>query len=1176
MLTVSLRLYESQWTSPESDSEEEHFEAELNPFHDVELCTLQPPLTEDGITAQQNVMEVPHRLVQVGTIGRRGNKGERKVAYEFPSNALRWSELSRSSLGSTGELRNEQLCSLHAWRTIEKYYNKQIPSLSACVASNEKDSLTPPSTHIDPTLQKSLTITKKMNVVSPFLCFYDMAKSSGLSVELRQCIVVTAMTTLRWVLREVLLYSSVARASFDHVEEDCDKKSASVFSSFSIPEVTAGISRFLQRGREHNASSSPRVVPPAPCTERTFSRCDDRVSEDLKEEVATEKGNSEDFFTNKANTCAICPSLFYQWCLQRAYRILCDCQVTCRLNPSTVRSCKVEDSFTESALLTSSCPVPAEVVHRKEMTDLFEANNGVPVVEVTRVRWTTSLVRALADIYSYLCYRTFQGDSCTTVSLYAVIDSRRQTAFSVKKGSSKLFSLQGGLQDESGKATKECRCSHDIFHLSSSSTFCSTLLRLEIMTAFSSTGMRPSLYVSPAVPKNVFARPPYWRCHGARLVEVLLNHFVRPSERARDDGYDVFQEAIAAQKEGRWKAAATLLQDAKKYFEECLSLTQEGLQWPLRCPTILGRKSSEGLPTFPLEEIYEEDEEEVEDVRSPGNDTENPFFCETRCHAEQVLETSRERAAVRQRLDIATELLWDVYFFPLVGRGVRQEGHSNASLVCSSATGVAIRDCIERFWKKVDVPFEISGAASPSMWNALLHTSLEDEEQKRSGSACCLREVQEKRLWGKPVIRGAIEGSLPACPSSFASVQHDRVRHHLAVQPAVAAMAWRETFFSSSTTSGTLTKDVVQRTAGEEAPEKDERITAPSTTTSTGITTTLPRVHERDGRSALHEKCRTTAALLWSALLPSPTALQWLLYTLFRLLVVGVANTAQTVLLLHRFSSSSQCKPSNSTAFPSGEQISHWASTSAEACEKAVGLVRDHLLAAHRPCASDLNSLLHCVKLALNNLHEKGAGENTERKESGNTDPANNEDNDKQVPLLRLRESSVQESVPSADGLCEWLDSLPLPPAFLSGEDCSNNTCSTSATPSTSVSSSSSAELLWCFQMHVKLLLRARQLWSIAANREREKTVRTTLQDVYASRWSKVRSAFEKDQSYGKEDVEGGVQSNEDNVQNSLCSKGLLESSCSSLIVPFADWLVCRLSVSDWEDLEKNCRANLP
>lgn len=1170
MLSVSLRFYESQWSAPDSDCEEGHFEAELEPLHNVELCTLQPPLTEEGVTAQHNVMEVPHRLLQVGTIGRRGNRRKKMVPCEFPSNALRWSELSHPSLRSKGELRDEQLHSLHAWREMEEYHNKQVPLFSACEASDKNGCLAPPSAHIDPAFQKSLAIAQKMSPVAPFLCFYDLAKDSGLSIELRQCIVVTAMTALRWVLREVLLYSSVVRASSDRGEEDRENESASTFSSFSLQEVAAGISRFLQSSKKYNAGSSSLSLSPPPCGEHASSRYCNEVKEDLKMEVTTENSHSAYFFMSEGNACGTCPSLFYKWCLQKAYGILCDCQVRCCFNPSTARSCKVGDYFTESTLFTSSDPVSAEVVHRKKTAELFKEKNSVPVVEVTRVRWTTSLVRALTDIYSYLCSCTFHGHSCTAVSLFAVIDSCRKMDFSAKKDPSTLFLSERNLRNASGEDTKEYRCPYDISHLPSSFTFCGALLRLEITTAFSLTEMRPSPCVASTLPNFFFVRSPYWRRHVSSLVEVLLNRFVRPSERARDDGYDVFQEAMTAQKKGRWKEAVILLQEAKKYFEECLSLAQEGLQWPLRCPTILGSTPAERLPSFPREENSEEEEEDS--VNPQGNDTENSSG-ERRCLAQHVLETSRERAALRQRLDIATEILWDVYFFPLVDRNVCQEGRLNSSLVCSSATGVAVRDTIERFWQKVDVPFVISGAASPSIWSTFLHTSLEGEEQKKIKSDCCLLEEQEKKLRPKAVIGDEV-GSLPASPSSFAAVQHDRVQHHQAVQPAVAAMAWRETFFSSSSSSR-IGKEEVQNTTGAAAREKDGLITAPCPTTSTGNTTTFPRVHKKDGMSALHEEYHTPAALLWSALLPSPTALQWLLYTLFRLLVVGVANTAQGVLLLHRLSSTSQGTLSDSTAFPSGEQISHWASASAEACEKAVGLVRNHLLAAHRPCASDLYSLLHCVKLALSNFHEKEASKKTERKEGGDPEPVNNEESDKQAPLLHLRESSSQELVPSTDGWCEWLDSLPLPPAFLNGESIINNASSTRTTPLPSASSSSSAELLWCFQMHVKLLLRAHQLWRIAEDREREKAVKTALHDVYASRWSKVRAAFEKDESCRKENV-GGTHCSEVNEKNNVCHKGLLEPSCSSLNLPFADWLVGRLSVSDWEDLDKNRCAYLP
>lgn len=1194
MLSVSFRIFECRMASSKTEAEKADSEVAVESLQEVELCTLQPPLVEEGTAAQFNVLEFPLRLVDVLSIDENENNAAGGPKACLPATALRWSELARASCGTSCEIREGTLYSFQDW---EERRVLQSNSLTRLFPYRKSVSDVSPriNVHKDRKGATSKSLAPGITSLAPFLCLYDAVGGSVLSPAIQHGVLVTSMIALRWVLGQVILYASKRILSTTHAHNTGEIDDTASLSSSVLRDVAAGIFSLVQ-SRQREDGITPSLISSAPCSCNLFG-------ETLQVEEQME-GPTD---LPSTHLCEACSSAREQWCWKMAYFITADCQLKRRLYHAVQCKMQTKDLHVDNICSTSTpdgrdvClyPSPAPVAHDREH------DTAQLALELVRVRWTTSLVRALTDLYSCLCAPASLHASATAVSVYAVVESSPHVA---------PFTTPPDSSDDKGKKGERGQGIHaplttfssppiSSFTASFASFFPFTpsgsLLRLEVMApAYRSSSLRWAFPFASNFSSPFSSRPLRWRHRVATLVEMLLDWFARPAEESREEGSDLFREAIIAKGEGRVEEAIGLLQEAKTYYEKCISLAQEGLQCPRRHVGLLSRNAPRMISAWCVEFNKEEEAMKMEEGETSPMDH--------WLHSQEVLEVSRAQAVLRQRLDTTTELLWNVRWPRGGGNAVLRDALESGVEHCPSA-GVVLQDGLERFWRRIDAPFEIHGKEKNSSfsgrWTALLHIPLLDAMEEQRGEAESGRHVDVnggKHKWsccGRWMGPSTPPPSHGSFYSSFSpAISHDRVLQHPAVQPAVAALAWRETPCASLFTPPSLSSltaisqgQISIFTDQESGRKKDQ--TTPRTpdsllTCPATHSTSLPTVPGAEDHleSVSYEDHAETAVQLWSALLPSPTALQLILYSLFRLLVVGVANIAQVILQLSSLSTVSPSTRQRKKSIPSISDLSHWATTAAEACEKAVEVLREHLLEAHRPPARDLHALLRFIRMQDACVQENGEdGKTTNGGKERDVDPHYTVP----APFSHSSGGELQDLCSRHPRTCKKKNcSFPLPPAFRCPEVIANDTSNRNGNSafvraSTSRSSASYAELLWCYQMHVKLLLRARQLWSVVGDRSREKAVKSTLHDMYVGRWSKIRATFERDESSRKEKIMNTVWMCEKDADNREEDPFPFIQECFEQnefwnCFPFADCLVARLTKSDWEDLDKSRRAYLP
>lgn len=622
-------------------------------------------------------------------------------------------------------------------------------------------------------------------------------------------------------------------------------------------------------------------------------------------------------------------------------------------------------------------PISEHAGHQKE--ELWRGK-----LQLERVRWTTSLVQSLADLAE--CWLA-QDDSlssrthCTSFHPPSVVCTLRG------------YTL---LNDELKKPVTE---KTDGLSPALSSQ-CFDFMRLQVSSLFV---QRPHSLCSRRT--SVFER------QTAQLVQHLMDYYLKPSERYRDDGTDAFKEALSLKTKGESSAMLPGLEAALDYFERGLAKAQNGLALPIRS-TIL----QETAP------VSWEAQECAVNFEEPSA-------------YRMAVQYSRYFAVKKQRLDEAIDAVMAMQQTEIL----RASPTVNDRVECAEKKSyTSLESSIEPFFKRIQAPFMLTGASFPEYWESLLWCTLENEEET--------------------------DGKTFACSSS--SVVHDALTRYEAVRPAVAALSWRA--FGPGACGCVL---------------------------------------------ARKEQAISQSFRFWRRLIPSPTALQLLVYSLVRLMVIGTANMSQVCIEIARIAPDwKSAETRESVASPASTRgIKSLAATLAQGCEKAWRLLREHLLESHRRPEIELHRLFG-----------------------------------KPLSPLHLRLILDENPLPhcAKDGV-EHNDVIPHCNACLKEQENLGK----------SLSSGSKAydELLWCFQMQFKLLLRSRSLWAIAGEIEKAKKVKDQLYHTSLPLWENIREAY----SCGQCDWNG--------------TAAYVKAESQALVL--ADWLVVRLRQEDWEGLVKQIRA---
>eukprot|EP00796_Vickermania_ingenoplastis_P010921 gene10921-7578_t len=458
----------------------------------------------------------------------------------------------------------------------------------------------------------------------------------------------------------------------------------------------------------------------------------------------------------------------------------------------------------------------------------------------------------------------------------------------------------------------------------------------------------------------------------SEMAETLHASFLQPAERARDDGTDAFAAAMqqlqspgGGEEEGKGEqkglgGVRPQLAAAAAAYLQCAALAQAGLQWPLTtaplsqprvCPAER-RAATSALASWDLLQPQEGAEGGAGRGGAPPS-------------------AAALAAALRRRaVDEAVAALWASGLLPPPAPADEDEGEGRPSRA-------AVERRVDNWQRGVLAPFRLPGATQSHRWSALLETS----------------------LLGCHVGLGAAAASRAA---GGMAAQHDLIAQHCAVRPAVAAMAWR-------------------------GP---------------------PPAHTRLNKNNAEEGEAPPGTALWWSLLPCPTVLQLVTYALQRLCVVGYANAAQALLMTLRQPAKETQQRGQEEEEAEQKRMHKDAAAVAQACEESVTLVRDGLLAAHRPPVEQLHRLLSTAA--------DGA------------------------PLSPFR-------------LRLALHSHPLPP-----------TCED---PLEENKSESDAETLWALQMQVKLLIRAKQLRTFAGQAAEATAAQQRLRQLH-DRWVALRKAY--------------------------------------------------------------------
>lgn len=1163
MITFSFRVVECTKASSNAEAVNLCPKGVAELLHEVEVSSIQPPLVEEGSSANANVFELSDRLVHVQPFFLWGSNLNDNVGGRLPSTALRCRKDAGSPFQTNCELQEETLCSLHGWAEGDPREARTTGTL--CLPADEKAYITSPPTHshLDPARKGLKTSTTRRIRVAPFLCMQNPGlRSCGLTIEIENSVLVTAMTALRWVLGQVMRHASI----IDTPEGPRLKKYTSFETPLSLPsvyDIAEGILMFVQCYRKLGRLACSPFCHESDC----------RASQKRRD---TEKDLL--FNIEKVDKYT---SLFYEWCWKMAQLIDSECQL--KWKNQTCHSCNpsMETDYRDEGRVdyTPYSCIATDLLRFPEKTNCqSKEKTGALMVELVRVRWSSSLVRALFNIYTHVCYPGFTDATAMAVSLYAVMEPS-------KHGNLLPSSSPDRKKNEGEADVQKEKSSLWISSSSTSSVRCSFLLRVEVAPAHFSKGMWSFLSFSPTLPTPLFFRPQNVLRRAANMLEVLLEIYVSGAERARENGSDCFSQAVAEKRSGHFDVAVSLLLEAKEHYEKCISCAQDGLKNVYNMSFFQNTGRMNESPSF-LSHVLSGDDD---------NEDWKTSLMERWSEFQQVTEASRERAVMRERLDIATEALLEA-FCSFRGTIIKEEGETGFSMRQGRHAMISLQNELENFWRRLDAPFMGCGDSSGDdgqwrsvAWNALLHTPLlldsmvglstqdfHDFSQQQDTDVSTPRGVQKDK---KDYF-----SDFPVFRDYSPYIMHHRVLSHPAVQPAIAAMCWRQKrVFSPS-----------QHPLSSSSPKSRED---PSSSISTETCKSFvddmndkgsktPRSPIAPNRSTANtvlknDKAETCskdhahvarAVKLWNAAVPSPTALQWIIYTLCRLAVIGVSNNAQTILLLHSLSS----VPSNVLFYNESYLYGKYKrdyppAIAAEACMKAVKLVREHLLPAHCPLASELHSWLDFIGMHFCTRSQNAGLHSSKGSREGGTEVGEEYDTT-QAPLSDGCDENLEEVSLSTNGLWKYLSVSTL---LHASDDVWNSTKDVSElkanVPFSSDSSCAYKELKWCFEMHLKLLIRARQLFSIGKNPELGIRVKASLDDVYAPRWAKIRAIAEQAKATCKHSVESAELSTDDEKQctTRLAQQGQ-ERYHSKDHFPAADVLVMRLTQSDWEDLEKN------
>lgn len=366
----------------------------------------------------------------------------------------------------------------------------------------------------------------------------------------------------------------------------------------------------------------------------------------------------------------------------------------------------------------------------------------------------------------------------------------------------------------------------------------STALRMRITMVCgqtSTTPAAPSSSMLRLIPTSSYSR--VLAPSASRLTMRLFHDILRPAERARDDGADAFRDAIALKKKqsSTDEDVRASLEAAQAAFSECRRLVEEGFSWLLQHPSPLLLESSSGSSraggcVFVSAEgkALQLDADEDAGVEcGGGRSLLLPYLHE--CRASRL-------AALLHPGFVSGD---GVGHLPSHSSADARQQRERAAEASRAATHRLLQPFLELLQGGGAPAAAAALTPQEEMWEAMLLTD------------CLLLQQRSSR--------------------DFFLGLHDAVRHHVAVQPAVAALQWRE----------------------DAGP-------------------TLTPSH--------------------------PTALQWLLYSLLRLLITARANEAQCAILV----------PPAEAAAALQQQQQQWGQLAA-VCEGTVPLLRHHLLACHVP-----------------------------------------------------------------------------------------------------------------------------------------------------------------------------------------------------------------------------------